>query len=183
MSVSIDCGSSSDSYVDENKIKWIGDETLIKNGESHVVKDTSAVSQVLSTLRAFTTRKKNCYAIEAEKGGQVLLRVIFHYGNYDGKSSPPSFDLHADGNYWTTVQFSADDEVKQYEVIYVVKGDYISVCVAQIHPNQFPFISAIEVRSLDSNMYGYFDSEYALLVRQMVAYGSNITIRYTTICL
>lgn len=178
MFVSIDCGSSSDSYVDHNSIKWIGDETLIQNGESHVVKDTSAVSHVLSTLRAFTTRKKNCYAIEAEKGEKVLLRTIFHYGNYDGKSSPPSFELHADGNYWDTVQLSSDDDVATYEAIYVVKGDYISVCVAQIHPDQYPFISAIEVRSMDSNMYGHVDSEYALLTRQMVAYGSNTSIRY-----
>ncbi|PON97310.1 Cupredoxin, partial [Trema orientale] len=176
--VSIDCGSSSDSYVDDNTIKWIGDKNLIQNGESHVVKDSNAVSHVMSTLRAFTTRKKNCYSIEAEKGGQVLLRVSFHYGNYDGKSSPPSFDLHADGNYWATVEFSSNDEVARYEAIYVVKGDHISVCVAQIHPNQFPFISAIEVRSLDSNMYGHVDSNYALLGRLTVAYGSNTSIRY-----
>lgn len=178
MFVSIDCGSATDSYTDENSIKWIGDETLIQNGESHVVKDINAVSHVLSTLRVFTTRKKNCYAIEAEKGGQVLVRASFHYGNYDGKSSPPSFDLHSDGNYWTTVSFSGDDDVSIYEAIYVVKGDYISVCVAQINPSQFPFVSALEVRSLESNMYGHVDSNYALLVRQMVAYGAKTSVRY-----
>ena len=143
------------------------------------MEDSTAVPRELSTLRAFTagTRNKYCYAIEGEKGGTVLLRARFYYGNYDGRSSPPTFALQADGNHWATVSFAGEHEVGWYEAIYVAKGDYISVCVAQTEADQFPFVSAIEVRSVASNMYANVDSNYALLTAQMVAYGANTSIR------
>ncbi|KAF2300449.1 hypothetical protein GH714_013440 [Hevea brasiliensis] len=174
--LSIDCGAS-DSYTDENSIVWMGDDTLIQNGKSQVVQTTSGVSHVMTTLRVFRSRKKNCYSVEVDKGGQVLVRASFFYGNYDKKSAPPTFDLHFDGNYWVTVQTSLDQLVS-YEVAYVVKGDYVSVCLAQTHPNQFPFISALEVRSLGSNTYGKVDSNYALHLTSRVAYGAKGIIRY-----
>lgn len=172
--VSIDCGAS-DFYTDGNFMVWMGDADLIQNGQSEVVQTSNAVSHVMSTLRVFTSRKKNCYSIKADKGGQVLVRASFFYGNYDKKSSPPSFDLHFDGNYWVTVQTSLDQLV-YYEVAYVVKGEDISVCLAQTQPNQFPFISALEVRSLGSDMYSH-DSNYPLFLRSRVAYGANATVR------
>lgn len=175
--MSIDCGASS-SYTDENFITWIGDDDLIQNGESKVVQSGNASSDhVMSTLRVFSSRKKNCYTILASKGGQVLVRASFNYGNYDKKSSPPSFDLHFDGNLWATVKTSSEDLVS-YEAIYVVKDDSISVCVAQTNPNQLPFISAIEVWSLGSHMYSHVDAAYALFLRSRTAYGTNGTIRY-----
>ncbi|KAL1098469.1 hypothetical protein V6Z11_D05G102700 [Gossypium hirsutum] len=43
----------------------------------------------------------------------------------------------------------------------------------------FPFISAIEVRDLDSKMYGYSDSNRALMLRRRVAYGTEVIVRST----
>lgn len=178
--MSIDCGASDSYYTDENLQVWIGDNDLIQNGESKVVQSGSKVSDhVMSTLRVFTTRKKNCYTIDAAKGQQVLVRASFYYGNYDKKSAPPVFDLQFDGNYWGTVETSSEDVIS-YEAIYVVKGSEISVCVAQTTPNQFPFISALEVRSLDSNMYSHVDAQYALFLKSRIAYGANTTIRLAT---
>lgn len=176
--VSIDCGASS-SYTDGDFITWIGDDDLIQNGESKVVQSGNGVSDhVMSTLRVFSTRKKNCYTILADKGGRVLVRASFNYGNYDEKSSPPSFDLHFDGNLWATVETSNEDLV-YYEAIYVVKGDSISVCVAQTNPNQLPFISALEVRSLGSHMYSHVDAAaYALFLISRTAYGAKDITRY-----
>lgn len=174
--VSIDCGTS-DSYTDDNLITWTGDDDNMQNGESHVVQTAYSVSPVMDTLRAFTTRSKNCYAIEATKGERVLLRATFHYGNYDNRSSPPTFDLQFDGNRWASVETSIDGLV-YYELIYVVKGDYVSVCVAQTQPDQFPFISALEVRSLLPTMYDKLDRNYPLYLIGRVAYGANATIRF-----
>ncbi|XP_020423107.1 uncharacterized protein At1g24485 [Prunus persica] len=174
--VSIDCGSS-DSYTDENSIKWVGDDDFVQNGESQVVQTTNGVSNVMGTLRVFSTRKKNCYSIKAEKGSQFLVRASFYYGNYDKKSAPPSFDLQLDGNYWNTIQTSAEGVV-YYEVIYITKGDSIELCLAQTQPNQLPFISAIEIRGLASDMYNHVDSEYAMLLTRRVAYGATEAIRY-----
>ena len=73
---------------------------------------------------------------------------------------------------------TSSDLVIYYEAIYAVKGDSTSVCVAQTHANQFPFISALEMASLGSNMYSSLDSNYALFLRRRVAFGANETIRY-----
>lgn len=178
MFLNIDCGSSK-SFTGPDKLKWIGDDSLIKSGESHqVVEISTSAPQEMSTLRAFTTRNKNCYSIEAGRGEKVLVRARFNYGNYDKKSSPPTFELQFDGNYWATVETTADSTVF-YEVIYVLKGDHTSICLAQTHPNQFPFISALEVRSIDSKMYTHVHSNFALLSKHTVAYGASKAIRYT----
>lgn len=131
----------------------------------------------MNTLRVFTTLKKNCYSITTDKGSLVLVRASFFYGNYDKRSSPPSFDLLFDGNNWATVKTSLDQLV-YYEVMYVVKSDTTSICLAQTQPNQFPFISALEVRNLDSKMYGDVDPNYALFLRSRIAYGANTTVRF-----
>ena len=172
--VSIDCGASG-SFTDENTILWKGDTDLISNGVTHTVQPNYTVSRVMDTLRVFTTRKKNCYSIDATQGEKVLVRAGFNYGNYDKMSSPPTFDLQFNGNFWVSVNASAS---KMYEAIYVVKSKFISVCVAQTKPNQFPFISTLEVRSLDSQMYSNIGTNYALLMNERIAYGINESIRY-----
>ncbi|KAI3806360.1 hypothetical protein L1987_22260 [Smallanthus sonchifolius] len=172
--VSIDCGAWG-SFTDENTIVWKGDGDLISSGVTHVVQPNYSVSRVFDTLRAFTTRRKNCYSIEVEEGEKVLVRAGFNYGNYDQKSTPPNFDLHFDGNFWITVNAS---EFKVYETIYVVKKKVISVCVAQTKPDEFPFISTLEVRSLDSQLYSKIGTNNALLLNSRFAYGSNQTIRF-----
>ncbi|KAK6144522.1 hypothetical protein DH2020_021342 [Rehmannia glutinosa] len=127
--ISIDCGSSN-SYKDENLIDWTGDDNFIKNGESHSVQSSNSISHVLDTLRAFTAgRKKNCFNISSVKRGRVLVRASFYYGNYDNKSSPPTFDLQFEGNHWATVETSSTEYV-YHEVTYVMAKDSISVRVA-----------------------------------------------------
>ncbi|KAI5566550.1 hypothetical protein BDE02_13G028000 [Populus trichocarpa] len=148
--VSIDCGAS-ESYTDENSITWRGDDDIFQNSFSEVVQSSNTVSHVMSTLRVFTSRKKNCYFIRVDKG-PLLVRASFYYGNYDRELSPPSFDLLIDGNHWTKSTLSKVTRLA-------------CTCLAQTQPNQFPFISALEVRSLDPKMYSYVDPKYALLVR------------------
>ncbi|KAL5765980.1 hypothetical protein ACOSP7_016597 [Xanthoceras sorbifolium] len=176
--VSIDCGASG-VYTDESLIVWSGDDDFMKNGETRVVQSGNAVSDhVMSTLRVFSTRKKNCYSIDVDKGAKVLVRASFYYGNYDKKSARPTFDLYLDGSFWDTVETSSEDVV-YYEAIYVVKENGVSACVAQTKPNQLPVMSALEVRSLDSLMYNHVDAEYALFLKTRTAFGANNTIRFS----
>jgi hypothetical protein len=176
--VSINCGSSK-SFIDENNIKWSGDYDYIQNG---VPQEVYLGSSPLSTLRFFPTRKKNCYSIKVPKGEKVLARASFYYGNYDNKFSPPIFDLQFDGNYWATVNTSNYYYV-DYEAIYVTKGNFTSICVAQTKPNQLPFISSLEIRSLDPTMYSHVDSNHALILQWRYAFGGNETIRYSNLLL
>ncbi|KAI3940689.1 hypothetical protein MKW98_030008, partial [Papaver atlanticum] len=168
----IDCGSSSlEPYTDERSIKWVGDDPYIRNGETHKVNIAPPNlntwdSQVMSTLRAFPTRKRNCYSIDIEDTTtveRVLVRASFHYGNYDNKSSPPTFSLQFNGNNWTQIQTS----------ISLIEGKNINVCLAQTQPDNIPFISALEVRSLDSEAYSYIGTDYPLLFILREAFTST----------
>ncbi|XP_040998227.1 probable LRR receptor-like serine/threonine-protein kinase At5g16900 [Juglans microcarpa x Juglans regia] len=182
--LSIDCGvSNSSTYKDERSIVWTGDNAYIHSGESQVVQFSSTVpswmsTQVMSTLRVFPILKKNCYTIpDLDKGQRLLVRATFFYGNYDGKYFAPTFELHFDGNFWATVTTSNSTYVVE-EAIYVVKGNATSICLAQTHPDQVPFISALELRSLDSEMYSNVGMNRALLLANRIAYGANQTVRY-----
>lgn len=174
--LSIDCGSS-ESYTDENGIEWTGDDAYIQNGDNKTVAYPSLVPYPMSTMRVFSTRKKNCYSIKVDEGERVLVRASFYYGNYDRKNSPQVFDLQFDGKFWTTVNTSLRSyDVLSYEAIYVVKRNFTSICVAQTKPGQLPFISAIEVRSLGINMCSQVPSNLALHLIQRAASGANQTI-------
>ncbi|KAF6139961.1 hypothetical protein GIB67_009094 [Kingdonia uniflora] len=181
--ISIDCGASS-SYTDGNSIKWDKDDPYIKSGENRNVEtlgynksnDFGQISRVLDTVRVFPKNKKNCYSIKVAEGDRVLVRATFAYGNYDSKSSPPNFDLSINGNYWGNVVSNAD--WFYYEAIYTVKGDTVSVCLAQTDPNQFPFISGLEVRSLDKSMYKDVGPDYPLFASTRISYGLNEPVRF-----
>ncbi|KAL1544175.1 putative LRR receptor-like serine/threonine-protein kinase [Salvia divinorum] len=178
--ISIDCGSSA-TYKDENGIVWSGDDDYVNTGESHSVQPSHSYNHVMDTLRVFRNQSKHCYNINSVKQGRVLVRTTFFYGNYDGKNSPPAFDLLFDGYYWAYVNNSGP-QPSRYEVIYTTTKESISVCVSQYEAGQLPYISALEVRSLDSNMYNGLGDDmdiYPLFTRRRLAFGANATIRFS----
>lgn len=65
--VSIDCGAS-ESYADENSITWRGDDDIFHNSFSEVVQSSNTVSHVMSTLRVFTSRKKEFLLYQSRQG-------------------------------------------------------------------------------------------------------------------
>ncbi|RWW34868.1 hypothetical protein GW17_00000342 [Ensete ventricosum] len=144
---------------------------------SLVLRNPGSVSRAMTTLRVFDSRRKSCYRIHVSGGGRVLVRASFYYGNYDGRSFPPSFALQLDANHWTTVVTSLDQPVS-YEAIYQVRGDATSVCVAPTWPDQLPFVSAIEVRSLEWSMYAHVHPSRALFLQARKAFGAQQIVRY-----
>ncbi|KAI3997398.1 hypothetical protein MKX01_017768 [Papaver californicum] len=188
--LSIDCGSSSlKPHTDNNSIVWVGDGPYIRTGEVHKVNAPTDISgfdsNVMSTLRAFPTRKKNCYSIDIDNKsednttvGRVLVRANFYYGNYDNKSSPPTFNLQFNGNHWEQIVTTMAD-ITYTEVVFSLNNrGNINVCLAQTQPDNIPFVSALEVRSLGSDAYSYAPSEYPLFIQLRVAFGTNTIIRY-----
>ncbi|KAI3839693.1 hypothetical protein MKW98_009998 [Papaver atlanticum] len=140
-------------------------------------------SHVMSTLRAFPTRKKNCYSIDIEKKNEdsierVLVRASFYYGNYDNKFNPPTFNLQFNGNSWSQIITDQDNIVYTEMVFSLNNGNNINICLAQTEPDNIPFISALEVRSVNRFSYRYVDSIYPLFFFERIAFGANATIRY-----
>ncbi|KAG0484006.1 hypothetical protein HPP92_012090 [Vanilla planifolia] len=175
---SIDCGAAK-SYTDGRGISWVSDSGLIKTGRVETIANATSFSDSMATLRVFPTGKRNCYTISVPTGGQfVLLRASFFYGNYDGKDSPPTFDIEFDGNRWATIQTSSDF-VDIAEVIYIVSGSSIVFCVVQTNAGELPFVSAIELRALDDNMYSRFDrTAGAMVLFLRTAAGLAQPVRY-----
>ncbi|OWM69526.1 hypothetical protein CDL15_Pgr013987 [Punica granatum] len=178
-------------YTDENSIPWTGDADFMQIGFPKVVPSINVNDNLplpMRTLRVFPNSdnyliwKKYCYSIDIGTAGSDLVRILvrasFYYGNYDGLSNPPSFELMFDGNYWTKVQTTLDNKPLSYETIYVVKAKATNICIAQREPGMNPFISTLEVCRLRYTMYNAVPANYALFAMARGAFGSNKTIRY-----
>ncbi|KAL3721676.1 hypothetical protein ACJRO7_034072 [Eucalyptus globulus] len=93
----------------------------------------------------------NCYTLRPDQGKnrKYLIRASFGYQYFIGKILPSLFDLYIDVNYWATVGFP---QFGVEEIIYVPKADDIQVCLVNTG-NGVPFISALELRALDDDIY------------------------------
>eukprot|EP00261_Vitis_vinifera_P035001 XP_019076244.1 PREDICTED: probable LRR receptor-like serine/threonine-protein kinase At1g05700 [Vitis vinifera] len=171
--VRIDCGSEI-SYPSE-EIWWQTDDEFIKTGKNKLVSRRSYSSlELLNTLRVFTQQNKNCYTLPTPTPARYFIRAVFYYGNYDGLSKPPTFDLEFDGNKWATVETSLTDP-SYYELVYANKGENISVCLARTYRDQFPFISSLELWPLPDNMYAGMSRDSAWLQSYRYNYGASDT--------
>ncbi|XP_058111156.1 uncharacterized protein At1g24485-like [Magnolia sinica] len=175
-SLGIDCGSVN--YVDSNGIRWYSDNLFIYPGNnSQVLINTTIASQQMSTLRFFPDRNKNCYILPVFAYRKWLLRAGFYYGNYDGQSRPPTFDLQFDGNLWATVTTSLD-EPSFFEVIMIPTRENVSICLARTVDGGVPFISSLEILELGMNMYGWMQGNQVLFKEYRLNFGATEMVRY-----
>ncbi|RVW49360.1 putative leucine-rich repeat receptor-like serine/threonine-protein kinase [Vitis vinifera] len=66
----------------------------------------------MNTLRSFhdVLSEEHCYKLPVYKLTlRYIIRAGFFYGNYDGLSRPPTFNLTVEGKMWTTVNTSSMD--------------------------------------------------------------------------
>lgn len=69
--------------------------------------------------------------------------------------------MYFDDNYWSKVNLSLDASTYvHYEVIYTAKRNTTSICLAKRFPDQIPFLTALELRSLDGTMYNRVGPHY-----------------------
>ncbi|OMO91589.1 hypothetical protein COLO4_18263 [Corchorus olitorius] len=161
--ISIDCGASPSSYTDpETGIRYTSDEGYIGTGVNMNVASeynypsNPNLAQPLADLRSFPHGNKNCYALTLDAAGNnglYLIRALFMYGNYDGEAILPEFDLYLDVNHWSTIKFSNASEVVTTEIISAAVSDTFSVCLVNKGLG-IPFISGLELRPLNSSIYG-----------------------------
>lgn len=175
----IDCGGkgnfSSTSYL--RNVTWEPDDAYVRGGEARNAR-TNPSDSVLQTMRVFDSEKpaKSCYTIPVGSGRKVIARAWFYYGNYDGKSEPPQFELQFDANEWTSIETEMDDWEFE-ELVYVTKKANTSICVAKGGTGQSPLVSGIQVAVLNMTTYGSVNSSRALFWSSRVAFGASKGIR------
>ncbi|KAF3782193.1 Receptor-like protein kinase [Nymphaea thermarum] len=153
---------------------WVGDEQYVKSGQSATVRIDHNLIAPLTTLQYFPHQKKNCYSFPGVgQGLKILVRAWFYYGNYDGLSSPPTFDLLFNGNSWGRVSLSEDkyNGSAIFEVVHVTKVDDVSVCLVRTNPNDVPFINSLEIKQLDQGMYHKMNTNRPLYLKGRYAYA------------
>jgi hypothetical protein len=163
--ISIDCGLPKKSSYSETStgINYISDAKFIDSGVSkRILPISNTVLQQLEYVRSFPSGVKNCYKIDVTNGTKYLIRASFYYGNYDDLNDPPQFDLHFGANVWDTVKFTNLSRMTIKEIIYTPSQDYIQPCLVNTGKGT-PFISAIELRTLNNNAYVTYAAKSSVL--------------------
>lgn len=164
----INCGAAEEESIDG--IPWIPDEGFVNGGNVSKI-NTPGILPLLSVLRYFPdpNARKNCFVIQVSKGSKYIVRTTYFYGGFDGGKEPPVFDQIIDGTRWSTVdttQNYAAGLTTYYEIIVAAQGKTLSLCLARnanSSSGSSPFISGLEVVSLENSMYNSTDfSDYAL---------------------
>lgn len=145
--MSIDCGAEYP-RLSNNLIVWEPDGRLIKTGFNRKVQEKQDLEE-MNTLRSFhdVLSEEHCYKLPVYKLTlRYVIRAGFFYGNYDGLSRPPTFNLTVEGKMWTTVNTSSMDGSPVYhEISYMShRSGEINVCLVQTREGEAPFISSLE---------------------------------------
>ncbi|KAL0360725.1 UNVERIFIED_CONTAM: putative LRR receptor-like serine/threonine-protein kinase [Sesamum radiatum] len=152
----IDCGLTGETTEHYNNQTWFPDSFFMDTGKTKQINSEThhnVSDQVMTTLRYFPNGEaKNCYRLPLVNTEKFIFRAGFYYGNYDGKSQPPVFDLSLGGQPWATVNSSAMDGPVFHELLYAPRNDNLSVClVGRKEYGHTPFISSLEATYLDED--------------------------------
>ncbi|VAH09497.1 unnamed protein product [Triticum turgidum subsp. durum] len=116
---------------------------------------------------------RSCYTLQSLVAGlKYLIRAKFWYGNYDGLDRAPVFDLHVGVNYWTTVNISNANTPVIYEIIAVVPGESVQVCLVNTGSGT-PFISALDLRPLKNGLYPMANATQGLVLHTRANFGRD----------
>ncbi|KAF3962683.1 hypothetical protein CMV_012834 [Castanea mollissima] len=178
--ISIDCGLAANlSYSEPTTgIIYISDATYIDTGVSKSIplefKDD--LQQHVWTLRSFPQGIRNCYSINnIAQGTKYIIRANFFYMNYDGQGNLPEFDLHLGPNLWDTIKIENISLGVIKELIHVPSLNHIQVCLVNTGLGT-PFISALELRPINSSLYVTNFGSLSLFLRSDL--GSEKGYRY-----
>uniref|UniRef100_A0A0D9WIU9 non-specific serine/threonine protein kinase n=1 Tax=Leersia perrieri TaxID=77586 RepID=A0A0D9WIU9_9ORYZ len=156
--ISIDCGlPGKTSWVDDTtKLSYAPDDGFTDAGINRNI-SVEFIKPLLAkryyNVRSFPDGTRNCYTLRSlESGLKYLIRATFMYGNYDGLSKLPMFDLHIGVNFWTMVNISDLNGAQFTEAIVVVPDAFVQVCLVNTGAGT-PFISGLDLRPLEKRLY------------------------------
>jgi hypothetical protein len=166
-------------YSDRNtSIGYISDAKFIDTGVSKRLSGNFVkLSQQLEYVRSFPKGVRNCYRINVTSGTKYLIRATFYYGNYDNENYLPQFDLLLGANLWAKVKLTNATYTIRGEIIYTSSQDYIQPCLVNTGKGT-PFISAIELRTLNNDDYVSYSAKSVLSVFGRYDYGSITNLNY-----
>lgn len=170
----MDCGSDVP-RIGPNLLLWGTDEDLTKFGINKRVPERQTLEE-MSTVRFFPNRAdQNCYTLPLfAQTLRYLIRAGFYYGNYDGLSNFPTFDLYIYNKKWSTVNTSSIGRPIYFEALHATHGSgSINVCMRQIRKNEIPFISSLEIVPLWVNLYPQMESNFTFSLINRINYGGN----------
>ena len=178
--ISIDCGLPENSSYKEWRtgVDYISDAGFIDSGINRQISTEfkGDLQQQVWSLRSFPEGIRNCYSIRITQGTKYLIRATFFYGNYDGESKLPEFDVHIGANMWNTIKITNISNGFVKELIHVPPLNYIQLCLVNTQRGT-PFITAIELRPLPNSTYETTDGSLELFWRMDVGSESNSQYR------
>ncbi|KAJ8755906.1 hypothetical protein K2173_024451 [Erythroxylum novogranatense] len=163
--ISIDCGVDADYFDEDAGIYFKSDSEFVSSGKNQItqtgyVYNIPYFGKQLQNLRSFEEGTRNCYTLKPEQGGQ----------NYLIRAS--SF------NFWEKVDFTIGTWWL-YEILHFSSSDTIDVCLINTGNGGVPFISALELRLVNSSSYiGQSYSTLETIWRSDVGYKNTNAIRY-----
>ncbi|KAM7254627.1 hypothetical protein ACFE04_004007 [Oxalis oulophora] len=179
--ISIDCGATFDYTDRKTGINYTTDEGFIKTGILNLVSDpyqNDYNQMLLLTLRSFPDGKRNCYNVgNLTKDTKYLIRATFFYGNYDTKDRGPKFDIHLGANLWDTVNLFNQEQIVTKEIIHSPSSNFIYICLINTDDGT-PFISGLEFRILNNEIYITESGSLDLIVRRDPGSKTNELIRF-----
>ncbi|CAM6038835.1 unnamed protein product [Sphagnum compactum] len=184
--ISLDCGGDQE-YTDSNNITWIPDNTsFVQTGSVATLptaNNQSSIPQSLTRLRYFpNNQSKNCYTLPANLSTRYLIRATFLYGNYDGATTNPIFDISLDATIWATITILNATETYYQEIVAIAqsRSSTFSVCLLNVNQGT-PFLSSLELRPLFGSIYelSYLSAAYlSSMLRINFGAPSFASVRY-----
>ncbi|KAK0597365.1 hypothetical protein LWI29_024556 [Acer saccharum] len=181
--ISLDCGLPRNSNYTETTtgINYISDAAFTDTGigMKMMPEFQKDVQQMVWSVRSFPDGIRNCYKFNLTKGNKYLIRAYFLYGNYDQQDKVPGFDLYIGPDKWESIKLESASSAVIKEIIHVLPSSYLDFCLVNTGSGT-PFISALEIRLLNSTIYKTDQSRISLNDFSTLDAGSTInkTVRY-----
>eukprot|EP00253_Pinus_taeda_P024054 PITA_24054 len=180
--LSISCGAKRN-YTDAHNITWVPDYNYIDVGQTADIGDASkrAYGSYLHTLRFFPKPlNKSCYQLPVTPNVPYLLRTWSVIGNYTGSEKFADFLLSVEtpGMLFQSASRIKTKDPYGFELIFVSAGRVLYICLIRTSETHDPFISAIELRTLQKGMYPQAKPGTALWILARKDVGGNSLLRY-----
>ncbi|XP_057854218.1 nodulation receptor kinase isoform X1 [Cryptomeria japonica] len=173
--VSLLCGGKSNIIEAETKLVWIPDDNYTLYKGEIVLYPSPVEGSQPKPIRQFSSDFKSCYNLTTVKGDLYLIRGSFIHGELYGR---PLFDVSIDATVICQVNTSVS--ALRNEVILTATENYVTYCLIPKRHHGAPFISQLELRPLNRELYTSKDPQKILKMLTRIDLGNNgsVSLRY-----